>query len=94
VLSSSGFKLGSAYWLLVLFVMRNPRLYNKKPSITIAAMAVPTPIPALAPVEIPAWEGLGDDIAGVDALVGADDRDALEGTDVCARDVGVYIGVT
>jgi hypothetical protein len=122
VLSSSGFKLGSGYWLLVLFVARNPYLCNIKPSITsmIAAMAVPTPIPALAPVEIPEWEGSGGDVAGVGALVGADETatepavaddidtllfmvwlgevefsvDALEGTDVCARDVGLYIGVT
>jgi len=67
-------------------------------------MAAPTPIPALAPVESPEWEDFGDNAAGIDAFVGAGeivtepplvgDIDALEGTDNCARDVGLYTGVT
>ena len=46
-----------------------------KPSVTsrIAAMAAPTPILALAPVESPKWEGSSDKAAGIDAFVGADE---------------------
>jgi hypothetical protein len=67
-------------------------------------MAAPTPIPALAPVESPEWKCSGNNAVGMDAFVGADevvtepplvgDIDALEGTDNCARDVGLYTGVT
>ena len=71
-----------------------------KPSITskIAAMTAPTPIPALAPVERREWEGPGDNAAGMDVFVGADEIVTepplvLEGTDNCARDVGLYTGV-
>ena len=76
---------------------------NIEPSITsrIAATAAPTPIPALVPVESPEWEGSGDNAAGLDAFVGADEVviepplvDVLEGTDNCAREVGLYTGVT
>jgi hypothetical protein len=72
---------------VVLFATRDRYLCNIEPSITsrIAAMAAPTPIPALAPVESPEWESSGDDAAGVDVL---------EGTDNCAREVGLYTGVT
>jgi hypothetical protein len=91
---------------VVLFTTRDWYLFNIEPSITsrIAAMAAPTPIPALAPVESPEWEGPGGNAAGMDAFVGADeivaepllvgDMDALEGTDNCAREVGLYTGVT
>ena len=36
-------------------------------------MAAPTPIPALAPVESSEWESSGDNAAGMDAFVGADE---------------------
>ena len=85
---------------MVLFAARDWYLCNIEPSITsrIAAMAAPTPIPALAPVESPEWESPGDNAAGMDVfaaelpLVG--DIDALVGADKCAREVGLYTGVT
>jgi hypothetical protein len=83
---------------VVLFAIRDWYLCNIEPSITsrIAAMAAPTPIPALAPVESPEWEGSGDNAAGLDAFVGVDEivTEPPLLVDIGAREVGLYIGVT